>query len=96
MQTSIKTLAIRAATPDELNEQVAEALGLYVRISDVWGLLGYATLGAARRAAAEDRLGVATVTLPGRKGRVIKSRDLAAWLFAATRADSAVQRIEGQ
>lgn len=28
MQASIKTLAIRAATPDELNEQVAEALEL--------------------------------------------------------------------
>ena len=85
MQTFIKVLAIRASTPSELHEHVAEKFGVYVQIADVWTLLGFQTLGAAKRAAMQGRLGVATVTLPGRKNRVIKSCDLAQWLFDAAR-----------
>jgi hypothetical protein len=80
---SIQTLALRATTPDQLAEQVAEEYGLYVRLSEVWMLLGYNSIGAARRAAYDNRLGIATSTIPGRKGRMIRSRDLAQWLFTA-------------
>jgi hypothetical protein len=85
VQTSIKILAIRASTPSELHEHVAEKFGVYVPIADVWTLLGFQSLGAAKRAAMHGRLGVATVVLPGRKNRVIKSCDFAQWLFDAER-----------
>ncbi|WDW04418.1 hypothetical protein PWE35_00720 [Stenotrophomonas maltophilia] len=83
---SIQTLALRATTPDQLAEQVAEEYGLYVRLSEVWMLLGYNSISAARRAAYDNRLGIATSTIPGRKGRMIRSRDLAQWLFTAARS----------
>lgn len=87
---SIQTLALRATTPDQLAEQVAEEYGLYVRLSEVWMLLGYNSIGAARRAAYDNRLGIATSTIPGRKGRMIRSRDLAQWLFTAARGAETV------
>ena len=87
---SIQTLALRATTPDQLAEQVAEEYGLYVRLSEGWMLLGYNSIGAARRAAYDNRLGVATSTIPGRKGRMIRSRDLAQWLFTAARSAETV------
>lgn len=85
MQTSIKILAIRASTPGELQEHVVEEFGVYVQISDVWPLLGFPSLGSAKRAAVQGRLGLTTVTLPGRKNRMIKSCDFAQWLFDAAR-----------
>ncbi|HDS1298846.1 MULTISPECIES: hypothetical protein [Stenotrophomonas maltophilia group] len=87
---SIQTLALRATTSDQLAEQVAEEYGLYVRLSEVWMLLGYNSIGAARRAAYDNRLGIATSTIPGRKGRMIRSRDLAQWLFTAARGAETV------
>lgn len=87
---SIQTLALRATTPDQLAEQVAEEYGLYVRLSEVWMLLGYNSIGAARRAAYDNRLGIGTSTIPGRKGRMIRSRDLAQWLFTAARGAETV------
>lgn len=94
---SIQTLALRATTPDQLAEQVAEEYGLYVRLSEVWMLLGYNSISAARRAAYDNRLGIATSIIPGRKGRMIRSRDLAQWLFNASRgADPATNRQTAQ
>ena len=87
---SIQTLALRATTPDQLAEQVAEEYGLYVRLSEVWMLLGYNSIGAARRAAYDNRLRIATTTIPGRTGRMIRSRDLAQWLFTAARGAETV------
>lgn len=82
---SIQTLAVRADTPDDLAELLANRFGLYVRLSDAWSLLGYRSVGAARRAAYDNRLVIQSTTIAGRRGRLIKSRDLAQWLFTASR-----------
>lgn len=65
----------------ELTERIASEHGLFVPITEAWQAMGFRTYGAARRAAANDRLGIPTVFLPGRRTRVIRAGDLAGWLF---------------
>lgn len=85
---SIQTLAFRADTPDDLAELLGNRFGLYVRLSDAWPLLGYRSVGAARRAAYENRLVIQSTTIAGRRGHLIKSKDLAQWLFNASRSST--------
>lgn len=81
MHSSIQLLALRATSEDKLAEQITTDHGLFVSVADAWQALGYPSQGAARRAAASDRLGVQCIQIPGRKARVIRSIDLAHWLF---------------
>lgn len=78
---AIQTLVLHARTVDELTEQITDTHDLFVQIVDAWRPMGYRTFIAARRAATNDRLGVPVVLLPGRRSRVIRSKDLAEWLF---------------
>lgn len=77
----IQQLVLHAQSADELTEKITSSHGLFVQIADAWQVMGFRTFVAARRAAADDRLGIPAVLLPGRRSRVIRSKDLAGWLF---------------
>ncbi|MBA0228356.1 hypothetical protein D7Y54_00355 [Stenotrophomonas maltophilia] len=81
MHSSIQLLALRATSEDDLAEQITMDHGLFVPVADAWQALGYPSQGAARRAAASDRLGMECIQIPGRRARVVRSVDLAHWLF---------------
>ncbi len=81
----LQKAAIQASSEDELFNKVVDEFGLYVRVADLWQLLGFRSLDAARRAAVQGRLGVEAVNLPGRRGHVVRSHALARWLFDAAR-----------
>ena len=53
----------------ELTERIASEHGLFVPITEAWQAMGFRTYGAARRAAANGRLGIPAVFLPGRRTR---------------------------
>lgn len=81
MHSSIQLLALRAASEDDLIEQITMDHGLFVPVADAWQALGYPSQEAARRAAANDRLGMECIQIPGRRTRVVRSVDLAHWLL---------------
>ena len=78
---AIQHHVLQSRSPSELTERITNEHGLFVPITEAWQVMGFRTYGAARRAAANDRLGVPAVLLPGRRTRVIRSGDLADWLF---------------
>lgn len=81
MHSSIQLLALRATSEVDLAEQITMDHGLFVPVADAWQALGFPSQGAARRAAANDRLGMECIQIPGRRARVVRSADLAHWLF---------------
>lgn len=85
---SLQRAALQASSEEELADSIVDEFGLYVRVADARQLLGFRTPDAARRAAVQGRLGVEAVSLPGRRGRAVRSRSLARWLFEASRAQS--------
>lgn len=78
---AIQHHVLQASSPSELTERITNEHGLFVPIAEAWQAMGFRTYGAARRAAAHDRLGIPAVFLPGRRTRVIRACDLAEWLF---------------
>lgn len=74
---------LRSASIDELAAHITSDFGLFVRVGDAWKILGYPSNEAARKAALRDRLPVGVIELPGRRGKYIRSLDLATWLFDA-------------
>lgn len=74
---------LQSRSIEELAVQITSANGPYIRISDAWQLLGYPTAEAARKAASRDRMPLEVIVLPARRGRFVRSLDLAAWLFGA-------------
>lgn len=72
---------LQARSLGELTERITNEHGLFVPVTEAWQVMGFRTYAAARRAAASDKLGIPAVLLPGRRARVIRSGDLAEWLF---------------
>ena len=74
---------LRSSSLEELAAQITMSSGPFVRISDAWQLLGYPSSDAARKAAARNRMPVKVFALPERRGKYVRSLELAAWLFHA-------------
>lgn len=75
--------AIRSASSDQLAAHLIATNGPLLRLAHVWHLLGYPSADAARKAASRDSFPLELVQLTGRRGRFIRSTDLAEWLHAA-------------
>jgi len=78
---AIQHHVLQARSLRELTERITNEHGLFVPVTEAWQVMGFRTYAAARRAAASDKLGIPAVLLPGRRARVIRSGDLAEWLF---------------
>jgi len=76
MHTSIQLLALCATSENELAQQITMSHGLFGPVAGAWQALGYPSQGAARRAAANDRLDVERIQIPGRWPVL---RDLSTW-----------------
>lgn len=48
--------------------------------NDLAKILGFRTLGAFNKSIREDRIGIKTFAIPGRKGKFAFSEDVANWL----------------
>lgn len=77
--------AIASSTADELAARLGEISGPYVRLSELWFVLGFCSVEAARKAASRNQLPVSAVRLPERRGIFISTVELADWLYQATR-----------
>lgn len=78
---------ITSHTALELSTHLIGQYGPFVRLTDVWGMLGYPSLDAARKAAARGTTPMQTVFLPGRRGRFVRTGDLAKWLLRGSAPD---------
>ena len=92
---------LRSTTEDEMVAHISAELGIFVRVTDAWRLLGYPSPEAARKAALRNRFPIDVIKLPERRGRFVRSKDLAAWLFEAmdcnrTLSESAQRPIGGR
>lgn len=83
----ISYLISRSWSAEQLATEILSWAGPYIRIADIWKLLGYCCPDAARKAAAGQRLGIEAVSLPGRSGRFVRSRELALWVYEAAIAE---------
>lgn len=72
---------ITSCTAADLTNLLIGEYGPFVRLSDVWGKLGYPSLEAARKAAARNSAPMQVISLPGRRGKFVRTRDLATWLL---------------
>jgi hypothetical protein len=67
-------------TSAEWESQLLLEYGMFVGGRDLRRLLGYKCAATFRNAAIQGRLPVATISLPGRRGRLARVRDVAQWL----------------
>lgn len=72
---------ITSCTAADLTNHLIGEYGPFVRLSDVWAKLGYPSLEAARKAAARNSAPMQVISLPGRRGKFVRTRDLATWLL---------------
>lgn len=80
----ITSSMLRIGSVEELAAEITLSNGPYVRIASIWSLLGYPSADAARKAVTRQRMPFPVQTLPGRRGRFVRSLDLAKWLSEAT------------
>jgi hypothetical protein len=78
----------RTESASELAELITQSNGPFIRLADAWHLLGYPSIDAARKAAARRNTPVQVLELPARRGRYVRSVDLANWLYAAIHGES--------
>jgi hypothetical protein len=76
---------VNAASPEEISIVLIEMGGPLLPLSTVWSLLGYPSPEAARKSAKRDRAPLPLQDVPGRRGKYVRSTDLAAWLFENTK-----------
>ena len=87
----ITAQALQSRSAGELLALIVQNGGPYLKLSDVWQVLGYPTLEAARKAASRKQLPIQPVDLPQRRGRFVRAIDLADWLYQSTRKDTTPQ-----
>lgn len=74
----------RFREPEELANAILQERGPLLRLADIWQLLGYPSLQAARKAAIRESAPIELIELPGRRGRFARTTEFARWLFTAT------------
>jgi hypothetical protein len=70
---------------ERLRQELDDEYGPYIPLSRIWRKLSYPSLDAARQAASRGNLPIPWVSLPGRRGKFLRSLDVAKWLSAAYR-----------
>lgn len=85
---------LRAKSADDLAAELTLSNGPFVRITNIWSLLGYPSADAARKAVVRRRMPFPVQPLPGKRGHFVRSSDLAAWLFECMLRNGAANRMD--
>lgn len=64
----------------DLERELFDEYGPFAPISAVWRRLSFSSLDAARKAAARGTMPIEPLTLPHRRGRYVRTVDLAQWI----------------
>lgn len=73
-------------TAQSLEQELIDEYGPYASISKVWKRMSFSSADAARKAADRGLVPIACFPLPYRRGRFVRTTDLARWLYAALHA----------
>jgi hypothetical protein len=67
----------------EIEKDLFDEFGPYAPVARIWKHLSYSSPAAARQAALKSKTPIPCLTLPHRRGRFVRVRDLADWLSKA-------------
>ena len=67
-----------------MQQRLFDEFGPYCPLSRVWRFLAYTSLDAARKAAARGTTPVPCLSLPNRRGRFLRTDELAKWMESVT------------